>query len=243
MSEQDHDAAPRGTDARPPGLRAELAEVSVFVFQILPALVLSFFAGDEGGGVSYALGVGAIMARDLALVSLVVFFVWRNGEGARKLGWRAGHLLREALWGVLLFAPVAAGMAAIETLLHALGVPAEPGRPVPEILRPHGTAELVLATELVAVVAVAEETIFRGYLVLRFRRLSRSTALALVLSSVIFAFGHGYEGPIGVVTIGFMGLFLAIIRVWRGSLTAPIVIHFLQDILSIVILPILAARR
>ena len=58
MTEQDHDAAPRGTDARPPGLRAELAEVSVFVFQILPALVLSFFAGDEGGGVSYALGVG-----------------------------------------------------------------------------------------------------------------------------------------------------------------------------------------
>jgi uncharacterized protein len=101
-------------------------------------------------------------------------------------------------------------------------------------LKGQGSAEALLAVLLVTVVAVAEETIFRGYLLLRLLPLLRSTAASVLLSSAIFAVGHGYEGSAGLVTIGLMGIALALVYLWRRSLVAPIVMHFLQDFLSIV---------
>ena len=59
---------------------------------------------------------------------------------------------------------------------------------------------------------------------------------------MIFSLGHGYEGSAGLVTAGVMGGVFAVIYLWRGSLVAPIVMHFLQDFLSIVLLPLLRAK-
>ena len=77
---------------------------------------------------------------------------------------------------------------------------------------------------------MAEETIFRGYLLLRFQPILRSATASVLLSSVIFALGHGYEGTAGLATVGTMGAVFAVVYLWRGSLVAPIVMHFLQDI-------------
>jgi membrane protease YdiL (CAAX protease family) len=49
-------------------------------------------------------------------------------------------------------------------------------------------------------VAVAEETIFRGYLILRFRAVTGRTSAAVLLSSIVFSLGHGYEGMAGVIS-------------------------------------------
>lgn len=61
----------------------------------------------------------------------------------------------------------------------------------------------------------------------------------MILSSIIFSLGHGYEGTAGVVTVGFMGLFFALVYLSRKSLVAPIVLHFLQDFTGIVLIPLL----
>jgi membrane protease YdiL (CAAX protease family) len=90
------------------------------------------------------------------------------------------------------------------------------------------------------VVAIAEETIFRGYLMLRFKGIWHSPALAIVLSAFIFSLGHGYEGTAGVITVGLMGAAFAIIYQWRGSLVAPMVLHFIQDFVSIVLAPLIS---
>ena len=63
-------------------------------------------------------------------------------------------------------------------------------------------AEFLLATVLVIVVALAEETVFRGYLILRFKNVAANTSAAVLLSAVIFSLGHGYEGSAGVITVG-----------------------------------------
>jgi hypothetical protein len=42
----------------------------------------------------------------------------------------------------------------------------------------------------------------------------------------------------GVVTVGAMGLVFALVYMWRKSLVAPIVMHFLQDFIGIVLLPL-----
>ncbi len=54
-------------------------------------------------------------------------------------------------------------------------------------------------------------------------------------SSVIFSLGHGYEGAAGVITVFYMGLIFALIYLWRGSLVAPVIMHFLQDFTGILI--------
>ena len=96
---------------------------------------------------------------------------------------------------------------------------------------------------LVVIVAVAEETIFRGYLMLRLQAITASPAAAVVLSAVIFSLGHGYEGSAGVVTVGVMGAVFALVYLWRQSLVAPMVMHFLQDFIGIVMLPLLGVAK
>jgi membrane protease YdiL (CAAX protease family) len=63
--------------------------------------------------------------------------------------------------------------------------------------------------------------------------------VSLVISSVIFAAGHGYEGSAGMATVAVMGLAFAVVYLWRGNLIAPIVMHFLQDFIGIILLPLL----
>ncbi len=213
--------------------REALLEVSVFLFLIVPSMALSFFVTRQGK-VDFAFIAVSTILRDLALVCLILFFAWRNGEPVSVLGWRSRNLRRDILLGILLYFPLMAAIGWLESLLHEAGLP-EPSTPGPSLFDIRGRWEVILAVVLVIVVAVSEETIFRGYLILRLQTVTRSMAAAVVLSSTIFALGHGYEGSLGVVTIGVMGLILSLIYLWRKSLVTPIVLHFLQDFIAIVV--------
>lgn len=218
----------------------QLFEVSVFLFLIVPSMALSFLAIRQGR-ISFPITAYAIVSRDLALVCLIRYFLWRNGEHPVLIGWRSPSPQREIALGILLFIPFFFLMGGLEILLRAAGF-TSPDTPLPSFLTARGMSEFLLAAVLVLVVAVAEETIFRGYLILRFKNLTTNTPIAVLLSAMIFAIGHGYEGTAGVVTVGVMGIAFALIYLWRGSLVAPITLHFLQDILGIVVLPLLGHK-
>ncbi|HTW63481.1 MAG TPA: CPBP family intramembrane glutamic endopeptidase [Bryobacteraceae bacterium] len=189
------------------------------------------------GNLSFVITAIATILRDLALVSLIAFFLWRNREAKDRIGWRFRGWQDIAL-GLLLFPVVFIGAAYLGQLLRDAGLSA-PATPLPKFLTATGTAQMILAAVLVTVVAIAEEVIFRGYLILRLTEVTGSTVAAILVSSVIFATGHGYEGTAGVVTVGFLGLAFAMVYVRTGSLTAPIVMHFLQDFIGIVVVPLL----
>ena len=185
------------------GRKEQTVEVAVFLFLIVPSMVLSLFAVQQGS-LSFPLVATAMIFRDLALVSLVCLFLWRNGEPFARIGWTCRRAGREAILGMILFVPFFFGAAELDrALLHA-GLSA-PTPPLPSFLRERGPIEAILALLLVSVVAVAEETIFRGYLLLRFQAVLRSKTAAVLLSSVIFATGHGYEGSAGLATVGIIG--------------------------------------
>jgi membrane protease YdiL (CAAX protease family) len=99
--------------------------------------------------------------------------------------------------------------------------------------------EALFATVLVVVVAITEETLFRGYFIRRFSAVTPSLTAAVVASTVIFSLGHGYEGVTGVLTVGCLGGAFAVVYLWRRSLVAPATMHFLQDFLAIVLIPFL----
>jgi membrane protease YdiL (CAAX protease family) len=228
------------TDRSPggPGVGQPVAlwEVLVFLSLIAPSMLLSFFAIRQGS-IGFVLAAVATIFRDGALVSLILFFLWRNGEPVARIGWASTRRETEVVLGVGVFILLFPGMALLERAFRAGGLSA-PSTPLPRFLEARGTVELLLAVVLVVVVAVAEETIFRGYLMLRFASVTGSPWMAVALSAAVFALGHGYEGAAAVATIGVMGVALGLLYLWRGSLVAPIVAHFLQDIVSIVIAPL-----
>jgi membrane protease YdiL (CAAX protease family) len=229
-----------GGQARRPDRRVQLTEVAVFLFLIVPSMALSFLVVKQGN-LSFVLTAVATILRDLGLVSLIFFFLWRNGEPLDLLGWTSRNIREEIALGLWLFIPLFYGMVMLEQALQASGLSA-PSTPLPSFLAAKGIAQSLLASLLVIVVAAAEETIFRGYLILRLQTVFASPAAAVVLSAVIFSLGHGYEGSTGVVTVGVMGLVLALVYLWRQSLVAPMVMHFLQDFLGIVLLPVLGMK-
>ena len=212
-------------------------ELWVFLFLIVPSLVFSFFAIRQGR-LSFLLVSIATILRDLSLLGLILFFIWRNHEPITAIGWTARNVWKETSIGIALFIPLFFTASVLESTLHKAGLSA-PSTPLPALVSERGITEFVLAFLMVIVVAVVEETIFRGYLMLRIKEVTSSPAAAVLLSAVIFSLGHGYEGTASVVTIGIMGAFFALIYQWRRSLTAPVVMHFLQDFIGIVLIPFL----
>lgn len=221
----------KGEDGARPSRRTQLVELGVFLFLIVPSLVLSFFVARQGNA-GFTLTAIATILRDLALVSLVLYFIWRNRESITAIGWTVKHTRRELVLGAILFVPVYFGAVFLERALQTAGFSVPP-MPQPSFLSAQSTVQFLLAFVLVVVVALAEETIFRGYLMLRFRSITASPAAAVVLSSFIFSLGHGYEGSAGVITVGVLGAVFAVVYLWRGSLVAPITMHFLQDFIGL----------
>lgn len=219
-----------------PGRKEQLLELLVFLFLITPLLVFSFFANTEAVA-SFDLTAWAVILRDLALASLVFFFLWRNGEAPGRIGWSFGHGWTDVGLGIVLFIPFSYLIAFLESALQGVGLSAPPAQ-LPSFLAARDTLQLVLAAVLVTVVAFTEEIIFRGYLIRRLTAVTGSTPLAVLLSAVIFSLGHGYEGAAGVITVGTMGLLFALAYIWRGTLVIPIVIHFLQDFSRVVLEPL-----
>jgi membrane protease YdiL (CAAX protease family) len=210
-----------------------LIEVLVFLFLIVPTMVLSFLVKNQLGSIGFVSLATATIVRDLALVSLVFYFIWRNGESLRHLGWTWKNGWLDVFLGLMLFLPFTYSAYRLEGFLKHTGLYGPTGPP--PFLAVHGTHEVALAIALVIIVALVEETIFRGYLMLRFQGSHMGPLAAAVLSSVIFSLGHGYEGAAGVITVFYMGLIFALLYLWRGSLVAPVIMHFLQDFTGVII--------
>ena len=226
-----------GESNRRPAQKGRLFEVLVFLFLIVPSMALSFFAVKQGA-LSFEIVAWSTILRDIALVCLILYFLWKNGEPVERVGWTLKHFWKDFFIGLVLFIPLYFCAGLLEKALQRAGF-SVPATPVPSYLTPGDIPMMVLAVFLVVVVAVAEETIFRGYLVTRFRDLKTGAPAAVVLSAFVFSIGHGYEGTAGVITVGAMGLVFALVYIWRRSLVAPMIMHFLVDFISIVLVPAL----
>lgn len=224
----------RDGPAGPVPRKVQILELSVFLFLIVPSMVLSYFV-IQPRQLHFTLVAVATILNDLAMSLLVMFFVWRNGEGLSALGWNARGARHELALGAFLFVPFFLLTAVFQLWLRGLGFapPSRPPFPVPS-----GVGQLALAFLFLLVVAVTEETVFRGYLILRLSNISGHRTRAVLYSTLIFAIGHGYEGTAGVITVAGMGLVFALIYLWRGTLLAVMAMHFLQDFVAVVLVPL-----
>jgi membrane protease YdiL (CAAX protease family) len=102
-------------------------------------------------------------------------------------------------------------------------------------------AEVPLGTILpiAALVALWEETVFRGFLLGRLRAsipaqdsrgaALRRDAVAVVLTALFFGAGHGYQGELGLLQTTVAGVALGALAVWRKSIWPAIGAHLAID--------------
>jgi len=99
-------------------------------------------------------------------------------------------------------------------------------------LAPQTGLEVILWICLSATAGFCEEVLFRGYLQKQFSRLLRNRWTAVVVVSILFGLGHGYEGPQRMLLIALLGLALGIMSLLRKSLRPAMMAHTLQDTIS-----------
>ena len=101
---------------------------------------------------------------------------------------------------------------------------------ITHLLMPESKREKLMALSLVAPTAgICEEFLYRGFLLSEFYRWCHSLWGALVLSSIVFALAHLYQGRLGALRVGFLGALLAWPAVVTGSLYPSMTAHFLID--------------
>jgi membrane protease YdiL (CAAX protease family) len=75
-----------------------------------------------------------------------------------------------------------------------------------------------------------EELAYRGYAIPAAIVAGASVPVALVLTSMAFAVLHSYQGALGVVRTGVVGVIMGMVFLHTGSVWPPIVAHVLIDL-------------
>ncbi|MDQ1205362.1 CPBP family intramembrane glutamic endopeptidase [Microbacterium sp. SORGH_AS_0862] len=205
--------------ARPRARAAvSIAVVVVLVAAIGTAAALLYSAVSGAAG-----RLAVFFGIYLAMVALVLLA--HRFDGLRKkipLGFRRDRPLGQLVIGILL---------AVLLLSLVVGVPALAGADVGGIVGA-GRNALWFALVSAVTVGVAEELMFRGYLLGRLRIALGSRAGAIIVSSALFGLLHLVNGDIvQVVVTACIGALLATARViWPScSLASVLVAHVLYD--------------
>lgn len=100
-----------------------------------------------------------------------------------------------------------------------------------EALLPRTPFELQWFFGVSITAGICEEFLYRGFLMWYLEQLTGPVA-AVVISSLLFGIGHAYQGSRGMIQTGLVGLALALLYVFSGSLWLPILLHAFIDINS-----------
>jgi len=173
-----------------------------------------------------------IMALEWILVALAVVLMVVGGRSWSSIGLVLPHgagllwsVVLLALFGAFLFVQYRVATAS-DAARAAVGRQLAPVR----WLLP-SSAELGSFRALSVTAGVCEEILFRGYL-MAFLLPLVGVSGAVVVSSLLFGFGHAYQGWSGIVKSGVLGAIMAGIYLLTGSLFAPILVHALIDMVS-----------
>ena len=165
----------------------------------------------------------------------------------RDGGWAAMGFKRPASWVRLVLIALAA--AALRIILGDLVIEPLAGHFWPPMVSPAGAeantgnikSTLVWLLLVWTWAAFGEEVGYRGYLLTRAADLgARTTAaygIGIVVTAVLFGYGHYYKGPAGILDSGVAGLILGAAYMFSGrNLWASILAHGFIDTFGVIAL-------
>lgn len=102
--------------------------------------------------------------------------------------------------------------------------------PVVDFLIPRSASEKIAFAGLSLSAGIAEELVFRSFLILALFVAAGSMIFAVALSIVIFAASHAYQGWTGALRVGLLGLVLTAPFLLTGSVYPSIIAHAVLDL-------------
>jgi uncharacterized protein len=195
-----------------------------------------------GAAVVIGHNVFRILPNEVPILFVLALVSTRLREG----GWAALGFVRPRSWRLLIL--LALGAAALRMALGDLVIEPLTAHFWPPIVAPKG-AERIPHDAMAALAALGliwtfaafgEEIGYRGYLMKRVADVgggSRGGWIAgLIVSAVLFGFGHFYKGPAGVLDSGVAGLILGGVYLLSGRcLWTTILAHGLIDTTAVVL--------
>lgn len=104
--------------------------------------------------------------------------------------------------------------------------------PLIDFLLPRSGTEKIAFAGLSLSAGIAEEIVFRSFLILALFHASGSMTLAVSVSVVVFAASHAYQGWTGAARVGLLGLVLTAPFLITGSVYPSIIAHTALDLLA-----------
>jgi len=194
--------------------------------------------------VGAAIVVGHNVFRFLPNEVPILFVLALVSFRVREGNWRAMGVARPEAWKRVLL--IAVGAAALRLVLGQFVVEPLAARVWPPMVAPSGSESIAgnwrVTLEWLALVwtfaAVGEEVGYRGYLLTRAAQaLGGARAAwwaAVVLSAVLFGYGHSYKGPAGIADSAVAGLVLGTVYLMaRRNLWACVIAHGLIDTVGV----------
>ncbi len=174
---------------------------------------------------------------NVGTIGLMFYLIYRSGDPWSRFGIVRLDFTRDVLGGIGLFV-----LALVFHYLVWIVLPSVLGRSTMTNMGAQNTSYfaktpggwgIVLLIVMSAANGLAEELVMRGYLIPRFERLFGSTLLALLLSTILFASYHSYQGATGVISVTSLGIvygaaFCFFRRLWPIALA-----HALQDAIGL----------
>lgn len=182
--------------------------------------------------VQRAILIPMLLIRAFVSLLIIAMIIRRRGQRFASLG-----LTITRPWLNVLFGLFAAGAAYLLVLGLMIGV-AMFWPVVYDEMSENATRLMTLIPRLhpleflpmALVIAVYEETLFRGFLMTRLRRGTKSWTIAVVLSSAVFTALHAPDQThAALIAITALALVLAIVTILRRSLVPAIVAHMIWD--------------
>jgi membrane protease YdiL (CAAX protease family) len=163
--------------------------------------------------------------------------LWRTAEhgiSRSELGLALPNPILVLIVSLLLAGLVFANQ--IFSLRQLATLPEESQGVLPHLARkvfPQDSTERLAFTGLVLTVAFCEEVVYRGFAQYVFTIWPFGSLAAGVLgSAALFSLAHLYQGRRGLASTFVVGLIFSGIRLWTGSLAAPMVAHFVADLMA-----------
>ncbi len=146
-----------------------------------------------------------------------IFMKFVDKEPLIKLGFQTKNRLKDFVVGILIGAVVMSSGYLLLLFLEEIQF----------VQTLFDTKEIILSISLFIIVAIAEEVLFRGY-ILKNLMTSFNKYIALIVSSVIFAVMHGFNPNIdllGLTNLFLAGILLGFSYIYTKNLWFPIALH------------------
>jgi membrane protease YdiL (CAAX protease family) len=163
----------------------------------------------------------------------VLFILWASGDRWRDFGFRRFRVPVDLVTAAVLIALMYA-VRLFPFIGSRFAVPAA----LRDALVPHGALAIGAALTSLAIGAFWEEVVFRGYMITRLEELLGNVWYGVVISAVLFGFGHLYQGWFGALMAFGMGLAFGIAFVARPNIWPLVVAHFASNVAVVFLLGI-----